>query len=86
MERSKTTKPHATIYRMVMEKHICPYGLKAIHLLRSHGYVIDDHWLTTREQTDTFKAEYQVKTTPQTFIDGQRIGVTTICGAFSGWR
>ena len=74
MEQSKTTKPHATIYRMVMEKHICPYGLKAVHLLRSRDYEVDDQWLTSREQTDAFKAEHQVKTTPQTFIDGQQIG------------
>src|SRR3546814_7498306 len=34
----------------------------------------DDRWLTTREETDAFKAEHGVKTTPQTFIDGVRIG------------
>ena len=68
------TKPVATIYRMVMEKHICPYGLKAVDLLRRKGFQIDDHWLTTREETDAFKAEHGVKTTPQTFIDGKRIG------------
>ncbi|MBS0483189.1 MAG: glutaredoxin [Proteobacteria bacterium] len=59
---------------MMMDKHICPYGLKALHLLRSKGYTVDDRWLTTREQTDAFKAEHGVKTTPQTFIDGRRIG------------
>ena len=47
---------------------------KARHLLRREGYAVDDHWLTTREQTDAFKAEHGVKTTPQVFIDGQRIG------------
>lgn len=34
---------------------------------------MDDRWLTTREETDAFKAEHGVKTTPQTFI-GERIG------------
>ena len=43
-------------------------------LLRRRGYAVDDHWLTTREQTDAFKAKHQVKTTPQTFINGTRIG------------
>lgn len=65
---------HATIHRMVMDHHICPWGLKALHLLKSHGYTVDDRWLTTRAQTDAFKAEHGVKTTPQIFIDGKRIG------------
>ncbi|MDE0933565.1 MAG: glutaredoxin [Novosphingopyxis baekryungensis] len=64
----------ATLYRMVMDKHVCPYGLRSKHLLQSHGYKVEDHWLTTREETDAFKAKHDVKTTPQTFIDGQRIG------------
>jgi glutaredoxin len=64
----------ATIHRMVMPGHICPYGLKALHLLKSRGFTVEDHWLRNREETDTFKAEQGVKTTPQIFIDGQRIG------------
>lgn len=48
----------AILYRMVMDKHVCPWGLRARHLLKSHGYVVDDRWLTTREQTDAFKAVY----------------------------
>jgi glutaredoxin len=64
----------ATLYRMVMATHTCPYGLKAKDLLQRKGYRVDDHWLKTREETDAFKAEHNVKTTPQTFIDGKRIG------------
>ena len=64
----------ATLYRMVMDKHVCPYGLRSKHLLESHGYTVEDHHLTTREETDAFKAKHDVKTTPQTFIDGKRIG------------
>lgn len=64
----------ATLYRMVMPDHVCPYGLKSKHLLESRGFAIDDHWLTTRAETDAFKAEHGVKTTPQTFVDGMRIG------------
>lgn len=64
----------ATIYRMVMPEHTCPYGLKAKDLLRRQGYAVDDHWLTTREETDAFKAKHGVKTTPQTFINGERVG------------
>jgi glutaredoxin len=64
----------ATIYRMVMPEHICPYGLKAKDLLRREGYAVEDHWLHTREETDAFKAKHGVKTTPQTFIGGERVG------------
>ncbi|MDR6625335.1 glutaredoxin [Caulobacter segnis] len=70
MSPSKT----AVLYRMVMPKHLCPYGLKALHLLKAKGYAVEDHWLETRAATDAFKAEHGVSTTPQTFIDGQRIG------------
>ena len=72
---NKISEPrHATLYRMVMDKHVCPYGLKAKDLLRREGYTVDDRWLTTREATDAFKAEHGVQTTPQTFIAGERIG------------
>ena len=64
----------ATLYRMVMEKHTCPYGLKAKHLLHTKGFVVEDHWLKTRAETDAFKLEHQVNTTPQAFIDGKRVG------------
>lgn len=64
----------ATLHRMVMKDHVCPYGLKARDLLRRRGFTVDDRWLTTRAETDAFKAEHGVTTTPQTFIDGKRIG------------
>lgn len=64
----------ATVYRMVMPTHTCPYGVKAKDLLRRQGYEVEDHWLRTREETDAFKAEHGVKTTPQTFIGGERVG------------
>ena len=64
----------ATLYRMVMPEHTCPFGLKSRWLLRHEGYKVDDHWLRTREETDAFKARHHVETTPQTFIDGLRIG------------
>jgi glutaredoxin len=64
----------AILHRMVMPTHTCPYGLKAKDLLRRKGYAVEDHHLTTRAKTDTFKAEHGVATTPQTFIDGKRIG------------
>jgi glutaredoxin len=69
-----TTRPKATLYRMVMDKHTCPWGLKSKDLLERQGYTVDDHWLKTREGTDAFKAEHGVPTTPQTFINGERVG------------
>jgi glutaredoxin len=64
----------AVLHRMVMPKHVCPYGVKSRWLLEKNGYIVDDRWLTSREQTDAFKREHAVKTTPQTFIEGKRIG------------
>lgn len=64
----------ATLYRMVMDKHICPYGLQAKDLLEREGFTVDDHWLKTREETDAFKREHDVGSTPQVFIGGKRIG------------
>ena len=64
----------ATVYRMVMPGHLCPYGLKTVDLLKREGFAVEDHHLETRAETDAFKAEHDVATTPQTFIDGQRIG------------
>jgi len=68
------TVRRAVVHRMVMEKHVCPYGLKTKDLLEREGFQVEDHWLTTREETDRFKAEHGVKTTPQTFIGGERVG------------
>jgi glutaredoxin len=59
---------------MKTEDHVCPYGLKARHLLRSRGYELRDELLRSREETDRFKAEHDVETTPQVWIDGERIG------------
>ncbi|MCU4675846.1 glutaredoxin family protein [Catenovulum sp. 2E275] len=64
----------AALYRMETKDHICPFGLKAKYLLKKQGYKINDHLLKNREETNAFKHEYQVKTTPQIFIDEQRIG------------
>ncbi len=64
----------AVLYRMVMPSHVCPYGLKSKWQLERHGYEVEDHWLRTRHETDAFMAEHVVKTTPQTFIGGERIG------------
>ncbi|ALM89638.1 MULTISPECIES: MauE/DoxX family redox-associated membrane protein [Alteromonas] len=64
----------AILYRMVTDNHICPFGLRSKDLLEREGYEIDDRPLTSREETDAFKTKHDVKTTPQAFINNERIG------------
>lgn len=70
----KDTTKTATLYRMVMPDHLCPYGLKSKDLLEREGYEVEDHPLTTREETDAFMEKHGVETTPQTWIGDERIG------------
>ena len=64
----------AILYRMVTDEHICPYGLRSKDLLEREGFSVEDHHLTSREETDKFKQKHDVETTPQTFINDERIG------------
>ncbi|MEP2103451.1 MAG: glutaredoxin [Parasphingorhabdus sp.] len=64
----------AELHRMIMDEHLCPYGLKSKDLLERQGFKVVDHHLATREQVDAFKEEKGVETTPQVFINGKRIG------------
>ncbi|MGI4732637.1 MAG: glutaredoxin domain-containing protein [Janthinobacterium lividum] len=68
------TKPQATLYRMVLPEHTCPFGVRAKQLLQSAGYEVDDRILRTRDEVDAYEAQEGVETTPQVFIDGERIG------------
>jgi glutaredoxin len=79
-----TESPTAILYRMVMPDHVCPYGIKSKWLLEREGFTVEDHHLTTREQTGAFRQEHGVKTTPQTFIAGKRIGGYTDLAAHFG--
>ena len=69
-----TTPKRAVIHRMMLPDHLCPSGLKAVDLLRRHGFEVEDHPLRTREATEAFKAAHGVKTTPQVWIDEVRVG------------
>lgn len=64
----------ATLYRMVLPDHTCPFGVRAKAMLEGAGYSIDDRILKTREEVDAFEVEQGVQTTPQVFILGERIG------------
>jgi glutaredoxin len=62
------------LYRMKLPDHECPYGLLAKRMLEDAGIAFDDRVLTSRDEVDAFQAEQGVDTTPQVFIDGERIG------------
>ena len=64
----------ATLYRMVLPEHTCPFGVRAKELLEENGFQVEEHILGSRPEVDAFKAEQNVQTTPQVFIGGERIG------------
>lgn len=64
----------ATLYRMVLPDHTCPFGVRAKQLLEKAGFSVDDRILTSRDEVEAFKTEQGVATTPQIFIEGERIG------------
>ena len=64
----------ATLYSMVLPQHTCPFGVRAKQMLEAAGFTVEDRLLRSREEVDAFKAEQGVATTPQIFIDGERIG------------
>lgn len=64
----------ATLYRMVLPDHTCPFGVRAKSMLDEQGYAVEDVILTSREEVEAFKEEQGVDTTPQVFIEGKRIG------------
>ncbi|HSR00551.1 MAG TPA: glutaredoxin domain-containing protein [Sphingomicrobium sp.] len=63
----------ATLYRMKLPDHECPYGLLARRMLGDAGFKLDERLLTSREEVDAFKEEQGVATTPIIFIDNERI-------------
>lgn len=64
----------AALYRMAMPGHLCPFGLKSKSLLERKGYRVNDNLLKKRAEVDAFMNAHDVETTPQTFIDGARVG------------
>ena len=64
----------ATLYRMVLPDHTCPFGVKAKALLEERGYEVDDRVLRSREEVEAVKDEFGVDTTPLVFIDDKRVG------------
>lgn len=64
----------ATLYRMVLPEHTCPFGVRAKELLDSHGFAVDDRILGSREEVEAFKADQDIDTTPLVVIGDERIG------------
>jgi glutaredoxin len=73
---------NATLYRMKLATHECPYGLLARRMLDDAGFEVDEHLLTTREEVDAFKAAHGLETTPLIFIDGEQVGGTEELAAY----
>ena len=78
------TDKAATLYRMVLPDHTCPFGVHAKELLEEAGFEVEDRILRTREEVDAFEQEQGVDATPQVFIDGDRIGGSDESGLESG--
>jgi glutaredoxin len=64
----------ATLYRMVLPDHTCPFGVRAKEMLEANNFQVDDRVLGSREEVDAFKAEHGIQTTPLVFIGNRRIG------------
>ena len=64
----------AVLYRMVLPDHTCPFGVRAKALLEGAGFEVDDRILGTREEVDAFEEKEGVMTTPQIWIEDERIG------------
>jgi len=77
----------AKIYRMVIPgKHICPYGVKSLHLLKKHGYEVEDIHLKTKKETEQFKKENNFEDTPRIYINGEHIGNDDDLAEFLGYE
>ena len=50
----------ATLYRMVLPEHTCPFGVRAKQLLEEAGFQVDDRILRSREEVDAFEEEQGV--------------------------
>jgi len=72
--QSMSSSKKARLYRMVMDDHVCPYGIKSKWLLERNDFDVEDHHLRTRRETEAFQEDVGVDTTPQTFIGDERIG------------
>lgn len=64
----------ATITRMVTPDHLCPWGIKALDLLKRKGYSVTDEHLESMDANKQYKEKHGYDETPQIFIDGKHLG------------
>lgn len=58
----------------VYHKRDCAWADKAMRLLDKHDVPFEKHVFSSKEEEQAFKSEHGVRTTPQVFLDGERIG------------
>ena len=59
---------------IIYRKPDCPFGNKAIHLLRQRNIEFQERVLETDAEIEEVKSRYQVRTTPQIILDGEHVG------------
>jgi glutaredoxin/uncharacterized membrane protein YphA (DoxX/SURF4 family) len=64
----------AKIVRMVTPDHLCPWGIKALDILKRNNFEIEDEHLDSMNANKTFKEENGFDETPQIWIDGENVG------------
>ncbi|WP_018968867.1 MauE/DoxX family redox-associated membrane protein [Rubritalea marina] len=64
----------AKIVRMVTPDHLCPWGIKALDLLKRNNFEIEDEHLDSMDANKTFKEENGFDETPQIWIEGENVG------------
>ena len=62
------------LYRMETPEHACPWGRRALALLRAEGIPFEDRPLRSQAEVEAFKHAHGVTTTPQVFAGAERIG------------
>ena len=67
------TERKATLYRMKLPDHECPYGLLALRMLKDAGFEVEERLLASRDEVEEFKSDQSVSTTPIIFIGDERI-------------
>lgn len=59
---------------VIYRKPQCPWGKKALEMLNEKGITFVDRPFSSKEDEQALKERYSVSTTPQIFLEGQRIG------------
>jgi len=70
----KETNMNHQFSNNVFRRKNCPWGKKAVQLLRTKKVDFQDHIFASSADEEAFKAQWSVKTTPQIFLNEKRIG------------